>query len=115
MPVRVPQEIAKPFHSAILREQRHKEFPLAGGSNKLEVRLGIRNLAAIPLFVKKRHSGHVRGRSGLPQIADIPSAMSAFCPIASALPLAPDVGGTPGECLKLNIPLEFGRGNLKNC
>ncbi len=39
--------------------------------------------------------------SAMPSASDIPSAMSAFRPIASVLPPAPDVGGTPGECLKL--------------
>ncbi len=31
----------------------------------------------------------------------------------SVVPPGADVGGTPGERLRLNIPLEFGRGNLK--
>jgi hypothetical protein len=46
-------------------------------------------------------SSHVIGTSSYLPTGDIPSAMSAFHPIASALPPAPDVGGTPGECLKL--------------
>jgi len=46
-------------------------------------------------------SSHVVGTSSYLPTGDIPSAMSAFHPIASALPPVPDVGGTPGECLKL--------------
>ncbi len=47
------------------------------------------------------------------RLAGLYGPKSAFALISSASPPAPDVGGTPGEGLKLNIPLEFGRGNLK--
>ena len=36
-----------------------------------------------------------------PAGADLPATMSAFLRIRSALPPTPDVGSTPGECLKL--------------
>ena len=49
----------------------------------------------------KRHSGHVASTSALPPTADNRTGTSAFVPIASALTPAPDVGSTPGECLKL--------------
>ncbi len=55
------------------------------------------------LLAKKRHSGHVAGTSAYPPTGDIRWPMSAFHPIASALPPAPDVGDTPGECLKLTL------------
>jgi hypothetical protein len=40
----------KNVHLASLREPRLEEFPVGGGRNKLKVRLGIRNLAAIPVL-----------------------------------------------------------------
>ena len=39
------------------------------------------------------------GRQG--RLTDLRGAMSVFVPIASAIPPAPDVGGTPGERLNL--------------
>ena len=37
---------------ASLREPRLEEFPVGAGSNKLKVRLEIRNLAALPLMMQ---------------------------------------------------------------
>ncbi len=39
--------------------------------------------------------------------------MSVFVPISSGLPSAPDVAGGPARGPFVNIPLEFGRGDLK--
>ncbi len=38
------------LHLASLRDPRLEEFPVGGESNKLKVRLGIRNLAALPFL-----------------------------------------------------------------
>jgi hypothetical protein len=54
-----------------------------------------------PVMANNGLSGHVPSTSAPPPRADIHWPMSAFHPIASALPPAPDVGGTPGECLML--------------
>ncbi|MEE8608869.1 MAG: hypothetical protein V3S55_14785 [Nitrospiraceae bacterium] len=39
-----------------VREPRLEKFPAGGASNKLKVRLGIRNLAALPVLAKTRAS-----------------------------------------------------------
>jgi len=52
-------------------------------------------------MANKRSSDHLHATSGLPAATDIPSAMSAFHPIASAPPPASDVGSTPGKRLSL--------------
>jgi hypothetical protein len=54
-----------------------------------------------PFLANNGLSGHAASTSAPPPRADIRWPMSAFHPIASALPPAPDVGGTPGECLML--------------
>ncbi len=52
-------------HLASLREPRLDEFPLGGGSNKLNVRLRIRNLAALPVLAETRGSAMGLSRSAL--------------------------------------------------
>ncbi len=59
--------------------------------------------ARLPEVAKKRHSGHVAGTSAPPPTGDIHWPMSVIVLISSALPPAPDVGGTPGECVKLTL------------
>ena len=51
-------------HLASLREPRLEEFQLVGG-NRLKVRLGIRNLAALPVLAKTRGSAMEPSRSAL--------------------------------------------------
>ncbi len=56
-------------------------------------------------MANKRSSDHLGATSALPPTGDIRWPMSVIVPISSALPPAPDVGGTPGECLKLTFHL----------
>ncbi len=54
-----------------------------------------------PLVAISGSSNHLRATSAYPPTGDIRWPMSVIVLISSALPPAPDVGGTPGECLKL--------------
>ena len=45
-------------HLASLREPRFEAFPVGAGRNKLKVRLGIRNLAALPPHGQDARFGH---------------------------------------------------------
>ena len=53
------------------------------------------------LLAKSGLPCHVAGTSAYPPTSDIRWPMSVIVLISSALPPAPDVGGTPGECLNL--------------
>ncbi len=55
-------------------------------------------------LANKRSSDRLRATSGLPPTGNIRWPMSVIVLISSALPPAPDVGGTPGECLNLTQP-----------
>ena len=55
---------AQSVHLASLREPRLEEFPVGGGSNKLKVRLRIRNLAALPLMALMAMCGRPRFGKG---------------------------------------------------
>jgi hypothetical protein len=52
-------------------------------------------------LANKRNSDHLRATSGLPPTGNIRWPMSVIVLISSGSPPALDVGGTPGECLKL--------------
>ena len=54
-------------HLASLHEPRLEEFPVGGGSNKLKVRLGIRNLAALPVLAKSGSQDDAAERPLTPQ------------------------------------------------
>ncbi len=68
---RFPMRLILTVHLASLHEPRLEEFPVGGGSNKLKVRLGIRNLAALPVLANKRSSDHLRATSAYPPTGDI--------------------------------------------
>ena len=61
----------------------------------------FQQLSLVLLMAISGSSDHLRATSGLPPTGDIRWLMSVIVLISSALPPAPDVGGTPGECLKL--------------
>ncbi len=84
---------SRSVHLASLREPRLEEFPVGGGSNKLKVRLGIRNLAALPVLATSGGLGHVAGTTALPLRADHRAATSAFLAWRSALPRTADAVG----------------------
>ncbi len=44
--------LMRTVHLASLRDPRLEEFPVGGGSNKLKVRLRIRNVAALPVLAE---------------------------------------------------------------
>ncbi len=58
-----------------------------------------------PVVANNGLPSHTAGTSAYPPIGDIRRPMSVIVLISSALPPAPDVGGTPGECLKLTSPV----------
>ncbi len=74
-----------------LRQFQPRAQPISG-----EVTRCI-SLLSLPLLANNGLPGHVACTSALPPTADIRWPMSVIVPISSALPPAPDVGGTPGE------------------
>ncbi len=55
MPAFRAAAVAEGVHLASLREPKLEEFPVGEGSNKLKVRLRIRELAAFPLMAISGH------------------------------------------------------------
>jgi len=68
-------------HLASLREPRLEEFPVGGGSNKLKVRLRIRNLAALPVVAtggSAQMRGFTTGVGSKPDIGAPPLTQLSF-------------------------------------